>query len=224
MRRPARDWLAAHGLLFPLVAANRRFLRRVVRRGTAVCIEGFPRSANSYAFLAFRRWNPGVRVGHHLHSPVQVKRAVSLGVPCAVLIRPPLDVVASVLVMDRGRISDTAAYRSYLQFYTRALPFRERVVVAPFAEVTRDPAAMVERINASFGTSFAAEPMTAAASRELMTRMERTQTERGRAVTSLTVPSDEKERGKAELRERLATHPLLPEAERLYAEWVGGRS
>nr|MBA2566441.1 hypothetical protein [Thermoleophilaceae bacterium] len=86
MKRSARNWLAAHGLLFPLLALNRWFFRRVVRPSTRVVIEGFPRSANSYTFLAFRGWNPGVRIGHHLHTPLQVTLAVRLGVPCAVLI------------------------------------------------------------------------------------------------------------------------------------------
>ncbi len=220
MERPARDWLAANGLLFPLLALNRWFFRRVVRPSTRVVIEGFPRSANSYTFLAFRRSNPGVRVGHHLHTPLQVIWAARLRIPCAVLIRPPVDAVASVLVMDRGRISDTAAYRSYIHFYSRALRVRDKVVVAPFDEVTTNPARMVERINARFGTEFQADPMSDDDDAAIKARLDRGPAERGLPPTSYGAPSAEKDRRREALRKRVAANPLLGEAERLHAEWI----
>jgi len=223
MSHPVRDGLAAHGLLFPLLGRKRRLPRRLVTRATDVCLEGYPRSANSYTFFAFRRWNPGLRVAHHLHTPLQVTRAVRLGVPCAVLIRPPLDAIASVLVMDRGRISDTAAYRSYIHFYSHALRARDRVVVAPFAEATEDPAGVIARLNSTFKASFAWEPMTSETREELLARVERPIRRPDLPATSSGAPSAEKERRKEELRERLAAHPLLTEAESLHATWVRGR-
>lgn len=224
MEHFARNWLAAHGLLFPMRELRGGFLRRAVRRSTKVCIEGYPRSANSYALLAFRRWNPGLRVANHLHTPLQVTRAVRLEVPCAVLIRPPVDAVASVLVMERERISDTAAYRAYIHFYSRALRVRNLVVVAPFADVTRDPAAMVDRINAVYGTAFAAEPMSREADAELRAELEARPATRGLPPTSYPAPSPEKDRRNAEVKHRVAAHPLREEAERLHSAWVGGRS
>jgi len=220
----ARDWLAAHGLLFCLRELDRGFLRRAVRRSTKICIEGYPRSANSYALLAFRRWNPGLRVANHLHTPLQITRAAKLGVPCAVLIRPPVDAVASVLVMERERISDTAAYRAYIHFYSRSLRVRDRVVVAPFEDVTRDPAAMVDRINALYGTAFAAEPLSEKVDAELRAELEARPAARGLPPTSYPAPSHEKDRRNAKLRQRVAAHPLRTEAERLHGAWVGDRS
>jgi len=220
----ARDWLAAYGLLFCLRELDRGFLRRAVRRSTKVCIEGYPRSANSYALLAFRRWNPGLRVANHLHTPLQITRAVKLGIPCAVLIRPPVDAVASVLVMERGRISDTAAYPAYIHFYSRALQVRDRVVVAPFEDVTRDPAAMVDRINEVYGTAFAAGPMSEKADEELRAQLTARPAARGLPPTSYPAPSPEKDRRNAEIKHRVAAHPLREAAERLHSAWVGDRS
>ncbi len=220
----ARDWLAAYGLLFCLRELDRGFLRRAVRRSTKVCIEGYPRSANSYALLAFRRWNPGLRVANHLHTPLQITRAVKLGIPCAVLIRPPVDAVASVLVMERERISDTAAYRAYIHFYSRSLRVRDRVVVAPFEDVTRDPAAMVDRINALYGTAFAAEPLSEKVDAELRAELEARPAARGLPPTSYPAPSPEKDRRNAEIKHRVAAHPLREAAERLHSAWVGDRS
>lgn len=220
----ARDLLAARGLLFPLLGLNRQARRRVVTRATDVCIEGYPRSANSYSVFSFRRWNPGARIAHHLHAPLQVARAVRFGVPCAVLIRPPLDAVASVLVMDRERISDSAAYRSYLHFYSRALPLRDRVAVAPFAEVVEDPSTVVKRLNSAFGTSFAWEQPSPDGTAGFLAQDERLSRKQGLPATSSRAPSPDKERRKAELRERLSRHPLLRDAESLHAAWVGERS
>ena len=221
MPRLARDWLASHGLLFPLLGARRHFLRQLVTRSTCVCIEGYPSSANSYALLAFRHWNPGLRVGNHLHTPLQITRAVRFGIPCAVLIRRPVDAVASVLVMDRGRISDTAAYRGYIDFYSRAHRVRDKVVVVPFEEVTADPASMVKRLNAFYGTSFVARPMTPEGDAAIRARLADRPAERGLPPTSYPAPSPEKDRLRAELRPRVAAHPLREEAERLYSAWVG---
>lgn len=220
----ARDWLTAHGLLFPLRALDRGFLRRAVRRSTKVCIEGYPRSANSYTLLAFRRWNPGLRVANHLHTPLQITRAAKLGIPCAVLIRAPVDAVASVLVMERERISDTAAYRAYIHFYSRSLRVRDRVVVAPFEDVTRDPAAMVDRINALYGTAFAAEPLSEKVDAELRAELEARPAARGLPPTSYPAPTPEKDRRNAEIKHRVAAHPLREAAERLHSAWVGDRS
>lgn len=223
LTRPARDWLATRGLLFPLLALNGQVRRRVVTRASDVCLEGYPRSANSYSVFAFRHWNPDARIAHHLHTPLQVARAARLGVPCAVLIRPPLDAVVSVLVMDRERISDTAAYRSYIHFYSRALPLREAVVVAPFAEVVSEPATVVERLNGAFGTSFACELGSGEPARGFLAQDERLSRRQGLPPTSSRAPSAAKERRKAELRERLARHPLLAEAQSLHAAWLGSR-
>lgn len=220
----ARDWLAARGLLFPLRELRRGVLKRVVRPSAKLCIEGYPRSANSYTLLAFRRWNPGLRVANHLHTPIQVTRAAKLGIPCVVLIRRPVDAVASLLVMERGRLSATAAYRAYIHFYSRALPARERVVVAPFEEVTTEPAAMVERLNALYGTRFAHGPMTPEADAELRAKLNAEPVGRGLPPTSRPAPSPEKDRRNAEVREQVAAHPLRAEAERLHAAWVGDRS
>lgn len=222
--RAGRDWLAARGLLFPLIALNRQARRRVVTRSSDVCLEGYPRSANSYSVFTFRSWNPGARIAHHLHTPLQVARAARLAVPCAVLIRPPLDAVVSVVVMDRERISDAAAYRSYIHFYSRALPLRDSVVVAPFAEVVKDPASLVERLNDAFGTSFACEPGGGDAAERFLAQDERLSRKQGLPPTSSRAPSAAKERRKAELRERLARHPLLDEAESLHAAWVDSRA
>ena len=243
--RAARDRLAARGLLWPLVAARQAPIRsgppssvaerllaaigltgsvreRLAGPGSDVCIEGFPRSANSYTVVAFRRWNRDARVAHHMHAAFQVRRAVRLGVPCCVLVRSPLDAVASTLVMDRERVSDDACYLSYIRFHRRVAPVREQLVVCRFEQVVKDPSIVVDRLNGRFGTSFATEPVTREAEDAMLASIRRRRPERSGLPEFLAaVPSEAKEARKEELRARLAGNPLLPEAQAAYDEMAG---
>lgn len=226
--RAVRDRLAATGLLWPLLAVRKpRLLReRVVTPGSDVCIEGFPRSANSFTVLAFRHWNPEARVAHHMHVPLQVHLAVKLAIPCCVLVRPPLDAVASVLVMQRGRVSDDACYDGYIRYHRRIARVRDEIVVCRFEELLDDPTVLVERLNARFETSFASRPLTPAIERKLLATLERRGRRRNWMLSRdfATAPSPVKEVKKAELEARVAGHPLLAEAEDSYAAVAGGAS
>ncbi len=62
--------------------------RRFVRRDSDVVIDGFERSANTFAYFAFMAANPTAhRVGHHTHSPAQFYWAARWGVPALLLLR-----------------------------------------------------------------------------------------------------------------------------------------
>lgn len=226
--RASRDWLAAQGLLWPLFMVRKpRLLReRLVTPGSDVCIEGFPRSANSFTVSAFRHWNPEARVAHHMHVPLQVQLAVKLGIPCCVLVRRPLDAVASVLVMQRGRISDDACYRGYIRFHRRIATMRDEIVVCRFDELLDDPTVLVERLNTRFETSFVSQPLTPDLERRLLATLERRGRRRNWMLSRdfATAPSPVKEDKKAELEARVARHPLRTEAEASYAAVVGGAS
>jgi hypothetical protein len=158
LRRRFHGWLGGHPALYlPLVAHRRAFdgSRKAVGRETEVVIEGFPRCGNSFAFAAFRLAQPGpVRIAHHLHAPAQVIAAARRQIPAVVVIRPPDDAVVSLLL----RAPDwkpAEAYASFAHFYGRILPYRERFVLATFAEVVTDFGAVVRRLNTRFGTDFA---------------------------------------------------------------------
>src|SRR5262245_46866446 len=148
LRRRFHGWLGAHPALYlPLVAHRRAFdgSRKAVGRDTEVVIEGFPRCGNSFAFAAFRMAQARpVHIAHHLHAPAQVIAAARRGTPTIVVIRPPDDAVVSLLLRAPGWRADEA-YAEYLRFYARILPYRERFVVATFAEVVADFGAVVRR-------------------------------------------------------------------------------
>ena len=127
----------------------------VATPGVHLVIEGFPRSGNTFAREAVIEANPGLHVASHLHRAAHVIRAVDLGIPTLVLVRDPVDAVASFVFMNEYRSVD-AALRAYCRFYRRLWRHRDRFVVATFEQVVSDLGEVIERLNAFSGTSMVA--------------------------------------------------------------------
>lgn len=125
-----------------------------VRSDTQVVIEGYPRSANTFAHVAFTMAQPApLRIAHHLHSVGQVRRGVRLGIPTIVLIREPREAILSLAI--RKELADVAwAVDEYLDFYAAMPPLADKFVLADFHEVTSDFGSVVRRLNRRFSTSF----------------------------------------------------------------------
>jgi hypothetical protein len=143
-------------LYLPL--ARRRARGEPVRADTRFVIEGFPRSANTFATAAFglalsTAPPPQPPVAHHLHVPAHVIAAARHGIPALVLIRWPEDAVLS-LVIQQPHLSVPQALRAYVRFYRALLRHRDRFVLATFDEVTDDFGAVTMKVNRRFGTSF----------------------------------------------------------------------
>ena len=126
---------------------------RVVTPDTQLVMEGFPRSANSFARVAFSRaQSEKVRLAYGLHVPAQVFRAARWRIPTLVLIRNPKDAVLSYAIRDP--LSVDQALRYYLSFYEAVEKYRDAYVLGRFEEVTGDFGQVIQRINDRFGTTF----------------------------------------------------------------------
>lgn len=137
-------------------AWNRRFPERtVVDRSTDLVIEGYPSAANSLAREILYRTTPGIRIASHLHSPAHVRRAVDLGVPTLVLLRPPVESVASLLARyPERRLRPASELARYQRFYSAVLRMSEAVVLARFEDTVGSFASVIELVNDRFGTAF----------------------------------------------------------------------
>lgn len=125
-----------------------------VFKDTEIVIEGFPRSANTFAVAAFTfAQERPVKVARHLHAPAQVIAAVRRGIPCIVLIRNPRDAILSLLVRA-PHISAEQTLKDYISFYGSIAPYRDKFVVGRFEEVTRNFGEVIRRVSAHFGTNF----------------------------------------------------------------------
>jgi hypothetical protein len=121
---------------------------------TELVIEGFPRSGNTFAVVAFLAAQARlVSVAHHVHAPAPVITAAQLGIPALVLIREPEGAVLST-VIRYPHISISQALRGYARFHSPLVARRGSFVVGRFDEVVTDFGAVIRRVNAEFGTSF----------------------------------------------------------------------
>jgi len=160
--RPAvfrfEKWLQTHAGRHPaafygLYRLTRKDQGRVVTPETQLVIEGFPRSANSFARVAFNRaQKETVRIATGLHVPAQVIRAARWRIPALVLIRRPKDAVLSFAIRDP--ISVEQALKYYLSFYETVESYSDAYVLGTFEEVTGDFGRVIQRLNERFGVSF----------------------------------------------------------------------
>ncbi len=154
--RPLRTRAGEHPLLVPLVLrlATPATENLRITDDTALVIEGFPRSGNSFATTAFGLTaGPGVHRSSNTHLPGQVRIAVSRVIPTLVLIRRCADAAASLCVAA-PYLTPAMAVREWLRFYRAVAPYQSRFVLATFDEVTTDFGAVIARVNERFGTTF----------------------------------------------------------------------
>jgi len=140
-------------LYFPAFARKYPFNQMAVAQDTQICIEGFPRSANSYAVVAFRVANPDVKIAHHLHVPAQLIQATGLGIPSVLLIRKPEEAVASFLVFQQ---SDQANLylKTYIRFHKALRKLRHKLIVADFELAITNMNAIIKAVNEKFAKDF----------------------------------------------------------------------
>lgn len=131
------------------------FYRRVVRSGDDIVIEGFPRSANTFATYAFfQAQQNSVKAGNHFHSGMQIQLADRYKIPALVVYREPRAAIKSFIVYHLGKVSARQAINRYIDFHESILKVRNAFVAAPFEEVTSDFGLSIDRLNAVFKTSF----------------------------------------------------------------------
>jgi hypothetical protein len=131
-------------LFFPIHRRRSGYKSLLVSEKTDICIEGYPRSANSFAVGAFQHAQKHpVRVAHHTHIPANVMRACERGIPTLVLIRDPTDAVVSHVALSKQtqlqgsekenpvqKIPYKARLRAWMRFYRSLQPYRDRLVAA----------------------------------------------------------------------------------------------
>lgn len=188
----------------------------LARKDTAIVIDGFLRSGNTFSVAAFIIANGPLPMGRHLHGAPHILRAVRMGLPTVVLIRDPADAVASYLVR-RPSLTPADALLEYLDFYRTAWPARSGFVVALFDDVVKDFGAVTRRVNAKFGTSFVPyepTPENERAAFELVEEMNRLECRGELVETHVGRPSAGRAQRKREIQQQLG----LPRAARLLAE------
>lgn len=120
---------------------------------TQIVIEGYPRSANSSTTTHFHAFNPNVNIAHHHHVPAQIIKGVESFTPIIVLIRNPIEAIASFKCYEPN-ISLTLAIKAYISFYKTILPYKSGFIVASFPQIILEFDVVIARLNKKFKTNF----------------------------------------------------------------------
>lgn len=135
---------------FLLLRGKKSFL---VNSNTALCIEGFPRSANSFIHQSLKILLPDVKTGHHTHCIANIKIAFKKKVPVYILIRNPIEALSSFIlrmiwIKKRGSFIKYSYYgiTDYKYFYKFVLDNLDKVEIICFNEIIKNPKQILEKI------------------------------------------------------------------------------
>lgn len=130
---------------------------RIVGPKTEVCLEGYPRSANTFSIACLWDSNPDIRTARHIHQPGQVLGAIRLGIPAGILIRNPVDAVVSRMAFSGNTVSSDLLIRHWIRFYKPLLEpvKKDEALLFRFEDVIADPALVVRAFNERFDLDLA---------------------------------------------------------------------
>lgn len=206
-------------LFLPLYRHYGRKPELAFNHATQLVIEGYPRSANTYAVVAFAAVQPErPRIAHHLHVAAQVLAAVDRDIPTMVLIRRPLDAVSSLLIRESG-FEPGRAIGAYRNFYEPLLPKVGRFVLAPFEDVTTDYGSVIDRLNERFQTEYVRYDHAEDLEQQIMDRIDVIDRKRVDGPVDedrVARPSEQRVATAARLKEQLRERRDMQELEVLY--------
>jgi len=108
-------------------------------------IEGYPRSGNSYLVEMLRLGARDLRILSHRHNPAYVLLALQHGRRVVVLIRNPIDAVASWVIYAKTDIYD--ALRYYTEYYRLIIPAIDQLLTINFNSLVGNPISVIRRID-----------------------------------------------------------------------------
>lgn len=202
-------------LYFNIYGLKSKNKRLSVNTSTDLVIEGFPRSANTFAVAAFESHNVELNMAHHLHVPAQIIRGVNLGKPCIVLIREPKAAVASTLIRQ-PELQAGQALASYIAFYEPLKTLKDDVVVATFEEVTENYAQVISKVNEKFKTDFPSFEHSQAFTEKVFTYIENLKEDLDQGIAEHRVARPSKER--ALLKANVMTQIEHPTNQKVFQE------
>jgi hypothetical protein len=119
----------------------------VCNENTDLVLEGYPRSGNTFSvdFLFYQNEDKKLKIAHHTHDFSNLLLGVKLGVPCAVLIRAPLDAISSYMIYSNRNVDAAATY--YYEFYSSVLAIKDSVLLIKFDDVVTDMNKVILQLN-----------------------------------------------------------------------------
>ncbi len=218
------SYLLARSVLLSWFFIWYRTRRNIFATDFDIIIDGYPRSANTYASTMIRRQAcDEMSIASHFHNPSAVIAAVKMRKPALVLIRTPEDAIASWTVYNNWSLLYTT--RRYIDYYMALREYRNAFELGSFDEVTSDYQEVLNRVNRRFATDFVARDKNY----PVFKVIEEAYQVRNNGIDERKVPRPSKVRNALllEVRRRLLGvpyRPLLEEARLVYQEFTNGEN
>lgn len=181
---------------------------------TDLCVEGFQSSANTFVFNVLYLLRSDLRYARHKHVVANLKLAYDYCIPTVILFRDPVDCIPSLASRFRPGILESL-YR-YIYFYRYVVEnMSSRVLLVSFEEVTGEIKNTVRRISDFAGFSFDENGMKNI-ERKAKHRIRKRTQKRAGTTDRISLPNQERENRKSDLREKLRQHSKLEDAKELY--------
>jgi len=147
----------------------------VVRKNhTQICIEGYPRSANSFSVYLFARANPAVKLAHHTHAIANLIESVRWQIPAIALVREPVDAISSAYLYGPYDLDYHVKY--YIEFYSALKNLRNDLVIANFDQIISGGFNnIIQDVNTLYHTSFNYVDNLEKTSQEILDQLKRTE-------------------------------------------------
>jgi hypothetical protein len=128
---------------------------KVLADDTEIMIDGYTRSASTFAVMAFQMAQPKpVRVARHLHSSAHLIAAAQQRLPTILCVRDPKPTVLSSVARE-AHVTMGNALWAYARFHEQIYAYRSSFLVADFEDITNDFGEVTKRCNDKFRTNFA---------------------------------------------------------------------
>lgn len=132
------------------------FLRQhknILSRKYDILIDGYPRSANTFAVHALQiaQRKPIIISSHH-HNPAAVIAAARAKKPTIVLLREPHEAIASWCIFSGYPIEYNI--QTYIDYYSGIFDCIDRIAISDFKEIILHYDKVIESVNIRFGTDF----------------------------------------------------------------------
>jgi hypothetical protein len=158
MKNNIRNYINTYPFLFiPISSLRYRFKNpgklMPVSWGVDLVIDGYPRSANSFAVNAFfSAQEEPVRVSHHLHAAANIIYAAKRNIPVLLLVRTPEDAVPSYAIYSSVSLMHALNYN--IRFHRHVAPFIQQLCVADFHQIRTDYGAVMHRLNRKYNLNY----------------------------------------------------------------------
>ncbi|MDH3755052.1 MAG: hypothetical protein OEU32_14375 [Acidimicrobiia bacterium] len=161
VRRRAKLLIGDHRVLLPLyLRLTPEGTARAITARTDLVVEGFPRSGTTFAAHALRlAQSEPIVITNHVHNLSILDVAISRSVPTLVVVREPVDCLASYLVWEPAAPASTVLWE-WLHYHSRLVRRAHRLTVVGFEEVRTSLPDIVSRLNHRYGSAFDAPPTT----------------------------------------------------------------